>query len=885
MSNKNNHSAGRKQPIYLADYQAPDFSVAETHLTFDLEPSATRVHGRLLIKRQGKHDRPLVLDGDNLKTLAVRLDGDSLAQEDYAVDTTRLTVADVPDEFWLETECEIDPEGNTALNGLYRSNGIYCSQCEPEGFRRITWFPDRPDVLSEFHVTINAKADSCPVMLSNGNAVSREDLGDGRHSIRWHDPWPKPSYLFALVAGDLGCIRDEFATRSGRKVQLEIYTEHHNIDQCDHAMASLKKSMAWDESVYGREYDLDIFMIVAVDDFNMGAMENKGLNIFNSRFVLARPDTATDADYDGIEGVIGHEYFHNWSGNRVTCRDWFQLSLKEGFTVFRDQEFSADMGSRGVKRVSDVNLLRSHQFPEDHGPMAHPVRPASYVEINNFYTVTVYEKGAEVVRMLHNLLGAEQFRRGCDLYFERHDGQAVTTDDFVRAHEDASNRRLDQFRRWYDQAGTPVVNVDVEYHPDQRRCDLRMLQSCPPTPEQESKQPFHIPIAGALFSAAGAPILSRSDPERDATHEHVFELTDANQVFCLYDVEEQPVASLLRGFSAPVKMHTGQNSAELAVLMAHDTDPFNRWDAGQRLAMAQILGGIGQLAEGTQIEFDEAYLAAFGDLLEQSMDDRSLHAHTLMLPDHALIAEEMETIDPRGIQGVRNELQRVLGKRYQDKLLALYRDMQVRETYAFDKRQIGRRALRGVLLNYLAAADPVQADTLAVEQFERADNMTETMSALGAMCNWHTASANTRLEQFFERWQSHSLIVDKWLGLQSRSPHMGTLERVTSLLSHPAYNHENPNKVRALVGGFSHGNPKQFHGDDGKGYEFLADQVLLLDAINPQIAARLVSALNHWRRYADPWRSHMRAALLRIEGQVGLSDDVGEIVGRALGSV
>ena len=873
---------GARRPVRLADYRPPAFHAPATTLEFIIEARGVRIRSRIEVTRNGVHRDPFVLFGEELDTQWIAVDGARLEPSAHVSPDGRLTIRDAPDRFAFEAECRIDPQTNTALSGLYLSRGIFCTQCEPEGFRRMTWFPDRPDVLSGFTVTIDADAERCPVLLSNGNRIEYTRSRDGRHRATWRDPWPKPSYLFALVAGDLGCLRDEFVTRSGRRVALEIHAEHHNVDQCDHAMASLKKAMAWDERAYGREYDLDVFMIAAVDDFNMGAMENKGLNVFNSKYILARRETATDADYEHIENVIGHEYFHNWSGNRVTCRDWFQLSLKEGFTVFRDQQFSADSGSRGVKRIDDVNVLRVHQFPEDNGPMAHPVRPDSYFEINNFYTATVYQKGAEVVRMVRNLLGPEPFRRGCDHYFATHDGEAVTTDDFLRAHEHATDRDLGRFRNWYTQAGTPRVETRVEYHEDARRCDVHVRQSCPPTPGQDDKAPFHVPIAGALFGGDGAPIESRLDGERDAAHEHVFELTERSQTFTLHDVGSRPVASLLRGFSAPVRLDTDLSDDDLAVLAVHDDDPFNRWDAGQRLAMGQILRAIEALDAGREPEFDDRYLAVFKALLDNDDDDRAFQARTLDLPAHDVVAEEVETIDPHSIHRARTALANALGRTFLKPMRALRERLAVAEPYAFDGAQVGRRALCNRLLRYMMAADPEGVDAVCRAQFREADNMTDRIAALDVACAHGGRSAEPLLAEFFETWKDYSLVVDKWFAVQVHSPALGALERVETLLGHPAYESGNPNKVRALVGEFVRANPSRFHRADARGYEFLERQVSQFDERNPQIAARLASTFNQWRRYAEPYGRAMQRCLERIHAKPRLSPDVREIVERAL---
>ncbi|GJL81445.1 MAG: aminopeptidase N [marine bacterium B5-7] len=881
--------ASRNAPasIRLTDYQPSAFTIDLVELEFDLEPDATKVRSRLSIRRQGTHDKSLVLvgegvNGEPLDTRKVAVDGRELGEHEYHINADNLTIDNVGDEFTLETHCVIDPESNLALSGLYRSSGNFCTQCEPEGFRRITWFLDRPDVLAEYRVTLIADAKNNPVMLANGNRVESVDLDNGKRRVSWHDPWPKPSYLFALVAGDLGCLRDEFVTRSGRKVALEVYAQHHNMDQCDHAMASLKQAMRWDEEVYGREYDLDIYMIVAVDDFNMGAMENKGLNIFNSRYVLARPETATDDDFDAIEGVIGHEYFHNWSGNRVTCRDWFQLSLKEGFTVFRDQEFSAAMGSSGVKRISDVNILRAHQFPEDSGPMAHPVRPDSYVEINNFYTVTVYNKGAEVVRMLYNLLGPEQFRAGCDLYFDRHDGQAVTTDDFVRAHEDASGRQFDQFRRWYEQAGTPRVTASVEFNQDTQHYQLKLAQNCPPTPAQPDKKSFHIPLRGAFFDFDGNPVMCRVGDDSTMRQEHVFELTETEQSFDLVGIDQPVVPSLLRGFSAPVKLDAGLDRRALAILMAHDTDPFNRWDAGQRLALNEILNGVDSIAKGRTPQFDRIFIDAFGTLLASELDDGAFHAAALALPQYAIVAEELDAIDPTAVNDSLDALKATLATEFQTLLNERYQRFVPEIAYTFDRVDNGRRALKNCLLGYLAADDAGAVSNLAASQFQRADNMTDRMGALATATRYGLECAEMLLQTFYDDWRNHSLVVDKWLRLQASSPVLGTVENLRRLMGHEAYNGKNPNKIRALVGAFCQANPQQFHAVDGSGYALLTEQVLMLDAVNPQVAARLVSAFNQWKRYRDPWRGQMRDSLRQIRERETLSRDVSEIVERAL---
>lgn len=872
------------QTNFLADYSAPKYRVQSIALDFDLGEAHTRVTTDLEITAlyPASETHPLVLFGAELELLSIALDERTLSPEDYMRDDASLTLTRVPRQFHLRIVTKIYPQQNTTLNGLYCSSGNFCTQCEPEGFRRITYYLDRPDVMSIFTVTLRADKKRYPHLLSNGNLVEIRDEADGRHSARWHDPFPKPSYLFALVAGDLARIDDEFVTMSGRRVALRVYVQHHNADQCGHAMLSLKNAMRWDEEKYGREYDLDIYMVVAVDDFNMGAMENKGLNIFNSKYVLARPDTATDADFQHIEGVIGHEYFHNWSGNRVTCRDWFQLSLKEGFTVYRDQEFSADMGSRGVKRIADVNVLRTHQFREDAGPMAHPVRPESYVEINNFYTMTVYNKGAEVVRMLAYLVGAEGFRRGTDLYFDRHDGQAVTTDDFVRALEDANDLDLSQFKLWYRQAGTPVVNVSRRYDAKTRSFALTIEQSCTASPGQSSKQPFHIPIAMALLDREGKELpLKLLGEVTSAGTTRVLQLREAVQTFVFEDVAQAPTPSLLRGFSAPVKLNIDFDDKDHAFLLAHDGDEFNRWESGQRLALKLILTLMEAVKADAPLMMNDGYVRAMRSVLGDRSLDPAMKAQILTLPAEGYVAEFTDSIDPGAIHRACRFVRAALARELVDVFASVYEELSDRGPYKIDGDAMGRRALRNVCLGYMMELDDPNIHKRCITQYRHSNNMTDTLSAMYFLCNTAGIERDEILTDFYQRWQHEALVVDKWLSLQAGSRLDDAVQRVRALTSHQAFNIKNPNKVRALIGAFS-GNIVRFHDISGEGYALVADYVERLNSMNPQIAARLVSAFTLWRKY-EPTRGRlMEAQLKHIAAVPGLSKDVYEIVNKSL---
>ncbi|MEW6290797.1 MAG: aminopeptidase N [Thermodesulfobacteriota bacterium] len=877
-------SADRPQIIYRHDYRAPDYLIDTVQLHFFLEEKQAVVTSRLRCRRNGHGgaNPPLVLDGEELELLSVMLDSRKLSENEYGQGKESLTIHKVPDNFELAITTLIRPQDNTSLEGLYKSSGNFCTQCEAQGFRKITYFLDRPDVMSRFTTTIEAD-DSVPVLLANGNLVETGQAPNGRHYATWHDPFPKPCYLFALVAGDLVRVADTHVTGSGRTIDLHIYVQKHNSDQCGHAMRSLKKAMAWDERVFGLEYDLDLFMIVAVDDFNMGAMENKGLNVFNSKYVLAKPQTATDADYAGIEGVVAHEYFHNWTGNRVTCRDWFQLSLKEGLTVFRDQQFSADMTSPAVKRLTDVRMLRNLQFVEDGGPMAHPVRPDSYIEINNFYTVTVYEKGAELIRMIHTLLGADGFRRGMDLYIARHDGQAVTCDDFVRAMEDGGGVDLTQFRRWYSQAGTPELRVTTLYDAKSRTCTLQVSQHCPPTPGQEEKAPLHIPLAVGLLGRRGKDMpLSVTGNKRVTTV--VLDVQDREQSFTFADVREKPVPSLLRGFSAPVKLHYAYTDDELRFLLAHDADPFNRWEAGQRLSCRLLLGLVADRQQGKELLLDEAFVAVFQGLLAQEYKiDPAFLAELLELPSEKYLGEQVAIIDVEAIHQVRQFVRRSLSATLRDYFLEVYHANTSMEPYRYDQQSAGKRSLKNIALAYLMQNDDKAVMDICLRQFEQSGNMTDTLAALQAIVhNPDCPERKSVLVSFFSEWQRDTLVLDKWFSLQATAPLPQTLDEVQSLLAHPAFSLKNPNKVRALIGAFCGSNQLCFHDKSGAGYRFLADQVLAIDRFNHQIAARMLAPLSRWQRF-DVSRQHLMCRQLeRILASEELSKDVYEVASKSL---
>jgi len=868
--------------IQLEDYAQPHYWIDTVDLVFELGEENTRVVSTLALRKNsafpGNH--PLVLNGEHVQLGGLKLDGVALAASDYAVSDEELTVHQVPEKFQLEIETIIRPQDNTALEGLYKSSGNFCTQCEAEGFRRITYYLDRPDVMARFTTTVIADKQAYPVLLSNGNPVASGDYEDGRHWVRWEDPFRKPCYLFALVAGDLGYIEDRFTTRSGREILLRIYVEHHNIDHCDHAMRSLKKSMKWDEDVYGREYDLDVYNIVAVDDFNMGAMENKGLNVFNSKCVLAKQETATDNDFINIEGVIAHEYFHNWSGNRVTCRDWFQLTLKEGLTVFRDEQFTADMNAATPKRIDDVNILRTSQFAEDAGPMAHPIQPSSYMEINNFYTVTVYNKGAEVIRMIHTLTGVDGFRRGMDLYFERNDGKAVTTEEFLNAMEEANGIDLAQFRNWYRQAGTPVVTVTENYDPQARTYTLGLSQQTPATPGQDSKQAFFIPVRIGLIDKDGNDIETEIEGGSSGTC-HVLEFTRDSQEFVFRNIDHKPVASLFRGYSAPVKVEFDRSDDELAFCMAHDSDEFNRWDAGQQLATRIILRMVEAIQNNADLVLPDYFADAYLKMMNNDALDRSLLARALSLPSISYISERMDVADVQAIHDAREFIHRELSQSLQTQWLDLF-EANRSGAFSLSPEAMGRRFLKNVALAYLFFADAEAHVPLAMGQFETADNMTDQLAAFRVLVHNNTSQRHHVTDAFFRQWQQEHLVIDKWFTIQAMVVLDDTIDRVRELFRHPEFDLKNPNRVRALLGAFCSSNPVCFHDASGDGYRLLGEYVEKLNSLNPQIAARLLSPMTRWHRFGEQAQNMMKAELRRLGGLPHLSRDVYELVSKSL---
>ncbi|MDF0605092.1 aminopeptidase N [Neisseriaceae bacterium TC5R-5] len=862
---------------YLKDYAAPAFLIDRVDLNFDIEDELTRVRSRLVITRNPKSTLPhdIVLDG-SAKLLSVTLDGERLQEPRYQLLEESLTILQVPDSFILEIETELKPASNTSLMGLYQSSGNLFTQCEPEGFRKITYYLDRPDVMAKFTTTIVADKQKFPVLLSNGNKVGEGMLDKKRRWVKWVDPYKKPAYLFALVAGKLLALKDKFITSHGREVALEIWTEPADQDKTQHAMNSLKQSMKWDEQRFGLEYDLEIYMIVAVGDFNMGAMENKGLNIFNTKYVLARQDTATDGDFQGVERVIGHEYFHNWTGNRVTCRDWFQLSLKEGLTVFRDQEFSADMHSRAVKRIEDVKALRIHQFPEDAGPTAHPIRPDSYIEMNNFYTMTVYEKGAEVVRMYHTLLGEQGFRRGMDLYFKRHDGQAVSCDDFRQAMADANQVDLNQFALWYSQAGTPVLNVRAHYDSSQQSYTLHIKQSCPATPGQTEKQALHIPLAIGLLGPDGQDLaLQLADETESAAYTRVLDITQTEQSFTFINIAQEPVPSLLRGFSAPIKLEFDWQDEQLVFLMANDSDSFSRWEAGQTFAERLFQQLIADASANSALQLPQSFINAFCTILNDHAADPAFKALMLTLPSEAEILELIDDADPELIHQVRNFVLDELAQTLRAEWRKTY---DLHTTRHYEPQDAGKRDLKNRALFMLNRLDEAWSAEAAVKQCLTTDNMTDQMGAMLALRDRQCTERDTCYTHFAERWQGDALVMDKFFALLASCQLPSTLERVVAALEHPAFSLKNPNKVRALIGSFAN-NIRHFHAADGSGYRFIADQILALDPINPQIASRLLTSFRRLQKLEPQRQGLIRAQLQRLANSP-LSKDAYEMVSK-----
>ncbi|MEM7402045.1 MAG: aminopeptidase N [Pseudomonadota bacterium] len=863
---------GQPQAVYLKDYTPPDYLIDEVYLQFVLGEEFTKVISQLQIRRNPKsssESSSLELHGEDLKLESIALDDVRLNSDQYILTEENLMIANVPEQFSLSIETNITPQKNTSLEGLYKSSGNFCTQCEAQGFRKITYFLDRPDVMAKYTVRIQADKTRYPVLLSNGNLKEAGDLADEQHFAVWEDPFPKPSYLFALVAGELVFLEGSHRTHSGKDIVLRIYTEKHNADKCEHALQSLIKAMQWDEQRFGLECDLDMYMIVAVDYFNMGAMENKGLNIFNSSCVLARPDTTTDAEFMHIEAVVAHEYFHNWTGNRVTCRDWFQLSLKEGLTVFRDQEFTSDVTSRAVKRISDVRSLRAYQFAEDASPMAHPVRPASFMEINNFYTLTVYEKGAEIVRMYQTMFGVDGFRKGMDVYFNRHDGQAVTTDDFAAAMADANNANLTEFKRWYEQAGTPVVKVTDHWDEATQTYKLNFEQTCPPTPESKEKKPFVIPVKTSLLSEQGKPL----------SESQVFKFTEAKQTFSFENISCKPIPDLLQDFSAPVQLQYDYSNEQLAFLLKHSSDAFNRWDAGNRLAINVLKDKLSSEGKGSLIVLQDALLYA----LQSSTLEQNFLAECLVLPTEKDLESHFETVDMRACVIASDNLLKDIAEKLESDLLTKITENKSSNTvYRYDAKEVARRKLINICLYTLCSLNKYEYRKIALQQFESANNMTEQIGAINALLHERSDERERVLAAFEKKWQHDSLVMDKWFAMHARSKIPGALEGVKDLMQHSSFNMGNPNKVRSLIGVFAGQNAYHFHNPNGSGYEFIAEQVVHLNDTNPQIASRLVRTLMSWKKYAQPCGEKMYEQLEMIATHKNLSKDVYEIVSKSL---
>ncbi len=871
---------GQPQAIYLKDYTPPAFLITHVKLDFNLGEESVLVTSQLKVFRNPKsfdETTTLILDGEDLKLNYIEIGGKRLTAEDFLVSSEALHIFNVQDQFDLSIQTEIYPQKNTSLEGLYKSNGMFCTQCEAQGFRKITYFLDRPDVMAKYRVRIQAAVKNFPVLLSNGNLIEQGTCDRQQHFVIWQDPYPKPCYLFALVAGDLAMVEESYTTRSKREIILRIFTEAHNKDRCAHALNSLKKAMWWDEQRFGLECDLDMYMIVAVDDFNMGAMENKGLNIFNSSCVLARPDTATDADYMNIEAIVAHEYFHNWTGNRVTCRDWFQLSLKEGLTVFRDQEFTADVTSRAVKRINDVRDLRSYQFAEDASPMAHPVRPASYVEINNFYTLTVYEKGAEIVRMYQTMFGVDGFRKGMDLYFERHDGQAVTTDDFAAAIADANQADLTQFKRWYSQAGTPKLEVTDHWDRDTQTYEITFSQFCPTTPDTE--HPFVIPVKLSLLDMQGEPYTFEN-----SNASSVLMVTQQQQTFTFENIPATPTPDLLQEFSAPVQLEYAYNDKHLAFLLVHSPDSFNRWNAGNKLAVNVLLREINHTGQQELSTSANTLLTALKGAVQQHEAERSLLAELLSLPNEKDMEEHVDKINMHHIISACDSLKTIVAQNLEQRLLELYLQCKSKAAYQYTAEEVARRRLQNVCLTLLTHLQKQEHTALAYEQFKHATNMTEQVGAINALLHFESDEREQVLKSFAQQWQNDSLVMDKWLAFHARSKVPKALEIIKELMQHPVFSISNPNKVRSLIGVFAGQNSLAFHHESGSGYSFLADQVIALDHMNPQVASRLARSLMRWNHYVQPYADLMREQLQRIIQCKNLSKDVYEIVSKSLAS-
>ncbi|XP_016755759.1 puromycin-sensitive aminopeptidase isoform X3 [Gossypium hirsutum] len=879
--------------IFLKDYKSPDYYFDTVDLRFSLGEEKTIVASKITVfPRVEGSSAPLVLDGVDLKLISIKVDGKELKEGDYHLDLRHLILPSPPQgKFTLEIDTEIQPQNNTSLEGLYKSSGNFCTQCEAEGFRKITFYQDRPDIMAKYTCRIEADKLLYPVLLSNGNLIEQGTLEGGKHYAVWEDPFKKPCYLFALVAGQLESRDDTFVTRSGRKVALRIWTPAQDVPKTAHAMYSLKAAMKWDEDVFGLEYDLDLFNVVAVPDFNMGAMENKSLNIFNSKLVLASPETASDADYAAILGVIGHEYFHNWTGNRVTCRDWFQLSLKEGLTVFRDQEFSSDMGSRTVKRIADVSKLRNYQFPQDAGPMAHPVRPHSYIKMDNFYTVTVYEKGAEVVRMYKTLLGTQGFRKGMDLYFKRHDGQAVTCEDFFAAMKDANGADFANFLLWYSQAGTPVVKVTSSYNAEAHTFSLKFSQEVPPTPGQPVKEPMFIPVAVGLLDSSGKD-MPLSSVYHDGTLQSVasnnqpvlstvLRVTKKEEEFVFCDIFERPIPSLLRGYSAPIRLESDLSDSDLFFLLAHDSDEFNRWESGQVLARKLMLSLVADFQQSKPLTLNPKFVQGLKSILCDPSLDKEFIAKAITLPGEGEIMDMMEVADPDAVYAVRTFIRKELASQLKSEFLSTVENNRSSEEYVFDHTNMARRALKNTALAYLGSLEDSEMTELALHEYKTATNMTDQFAALSAISQKPGKTHDDVLADFYTKWQHNYLVVNKWFALQAMSNIPGNVENVRKLLNHPAFDLRNPNKVYSLIGGFC-GSPVNFHAKDGSGYKFLGEIVLQLDKLNPQVASRMVSAFSRWRRFDESRQTLAKQQLETIMSANGLSENVFEIASKSL---
>lgn len=871
------------EPIYLKNYTAPAFFIDRVDLTFDIYDTTTRIESRLVINQNPDHigSPQLVLDGEALTLISLKVDGQILSPDQYEQTDNALIIKQISESVIVEITTEISPGENTSLMGLYASQNNLFTQCEAEGFRRITYYLDRPDVMARFSTTIIADKQKHPVLLSNGNLVAHGEKDKNRHWVKWVDPFRKPCYLFALVAGNLGVLKDRYTTKDGREIALEIYAEKADLDKCHHAMRALQKAMRWDEERFGLAYDLDTYMIVTVSDFNMGAMENKGLNIFNTKYILASQATATDNDFEGIDAVVAHEYFHNWTGNRVTCRDWFQLSLKEGLTVFRDQEFSSDISSRAVQRIQNVRILREQQFAEDAGPNSHPIRPDSYIEINNFYTLTVYEKGAEVVRMQHTLLGEAGFRRGMDLYFRRHDGQAVTCDDFVAAMSDANQLDLTQFKRWYSQAGTPILQITTHHDVEKSHYTITVQQTCPSTPGQTEKLPFYLPFKMGLLDQNGQAIdLQLADESAPLGTNRTLIIKEPVQSFTFIGIKTPPIPSFLREFSAPVRLQYSYTHQELVLLMQHDEDAFNRWEAANILSLEALLSLVDNHRAKKPLHLSEDYLSAFRTVLLSETSDPALISLMLTLPSQNALFETLKEVDPSAIDAAHHFAHVTIAKTWRSDLLKVYEQLNTKTAYHYDDASVAKRSLKNTVLHYLAhLEDPIVRD-IALDQYEHADNMTDRLAALHALII--VSPDKEALAEFANTWQKDALVMDKWFALQAQGRFTGTLDQVKTLMHHSSFSLTNPNKVRALIYAFALRNLLHFHQEDGSGYTFIAEQILALDQLNPQVAARLAAAFNSWKKLEPTRRQRMQETLQSIANAPKLSSDVYEIVNKAL---